>query len=107
MLQVILKELPIHSGSITVEGRLSYASQVPWIFPSSLRQNILFGEQYDRNRYYQVIKACALERDFDAFTHGDKTLVGERGIMLSGGQKARVSLARYKYVIVYVNVYSI
>ncbi|XP_049801233.1 probable multidrug resistance-associated protein lethal(2)03659 isoform X2 [Schistocerca nitens] len=97
LLQTILGELPATSGTLAISGKVSYASQEPWLFAATIRQNILFGEPYDRERYWQVIKACALEVDFDSFPHRDKTLVGDRGIMLSGGQKARVNLARAVY----------
>ncbi|XP_049854061.1 ATP-binding cassette subfamily C member 4-like [Schistocerca gregaria] len=97
LLQAILNELPLCSGSLCVKGKLSYASQQPWLFAASLRQNILFGEPFDRRRYRKVVKACALEQDFAMFPYGDRTLVGERGVTLSGGQKARINLARAVY----------
>lgn len=97
LIQAILKELPLISGSIQVHGKISYASQEPWLFSSSVRQNILFGLPMDKARYKEVVKRCALEKDFAMFPHGDKTIVGERGQSLSGGQKARVSLARACY----------
>ena len=78
-------------------GKVAYAPQEPWIFSGSLRQNILCGLNYDVKRYNTVIEACALERDFSLFPNGDFTLVGERGVSISGGQKARVSLARALY----------
>lgn len=65
------------------------------MFASTLRQNIIFGEPFDRRHYRRVVKACALEQDFSMFPLGDKTLVGERGVTLSGGQKARINLARF------------
>jgi ATP-binding cassette, subfamily C (CFTR/MRP), member 4 len=97
LLQAILKELPTQEGSIVVNGKISYATQEPWVFSSSVKQNILFGEKYDKARYDEVVKVCALKRDFEMFPHGDETLIGERGSSLSGGQKARVSLARTIY----------
>lgn len=88
-LQVLLRELPLESGSINVNGSMSYASQEPWVFAASVRQNILFGEEFDRNRYNAVVKSCSLTRDFEQFENGDRTIVGEKG-SLSGGQKARI-----------------
>uniref|UniRef100_A0A182WC63 Multidrug resistance-associated protein lethal(2)03659 n=1 Tax=Anopheles minimus TaxID=112268 RepID=A0A182WC63_9DIPT len=97
LIHAILGELPLESGSIKVNGDISYASQEPWLFSGTVRQNILFGLPMDRERYKQVVKTCALERDFHLFSNGDKTIVGERGVSLSGGQKARISLARAVY----------
>lgn len=97
LFHVILKELPINSGTIRVDGKISYSSQEAWLFNGSVRQNILFGEDYNEERYKQVIKVCALESDFDLFPFGDRTLVGEKGKALSGGQKARINLARCVY----------
>lgn len=90
LLQAILRELPIESGSIDVNGTLSYASQEPWVFAGTVRQNILFGQEYEKERYNSVIKACALATDFEQLPDGDRTIIGERGTSLSGGQKARV-----------------
>lgn len=96
-LQLLLKELPANSGRVNITGSISYASQEPWLFVSSVRNNILFGQPYLKNRYKDIVKVCALETDFEQFPHGDKTLVGERGTSLSGGQRARVNLARSVY----------
>lgn len=97
LLQTILGELEVKAGSIEVNGTISYASQEPWVFASSMRQNITFGAEYDKKRYNDVVKACALEKDFKQFAQGDLTIVGERGASLSGGQKARINLARALY----------
>jgi ATP-binding cassette subfamily C (CFTR/MRP) protein 4 len=97
LLQVILKEIEPTKGFVDVEGAVSYAVQEAWIFSASVRQNILFGEEMDLEKYQKVIRVCALEEDLSLFPHGDQTLVGERGVMLSGGQKARISLARAVY----------
>lgn len=97
LLHTILKELPVKEGSIEVEGQISYASQEPWVFGGSVRQNILFGQKYDELKYKEVLRVCALERDLTLFPHGDRTLVGERGVTLSGGQRARINLARAVY----------
>lgn len=97
LLYLLLNELTPKTGRITLQGSLSYASQEPWLFSSTIRNNILFGNKYDRHTYNKVVKVCALQKDFDQFLLGDKTLVGERGSALSGGQKARVNLARAVY----------
>ncbi|XP_074038034.1 probable multidrug resistance-associated protein lethal(2)03659 isoform X2 [Leptinotarsa decemlineata] len=97
LLQMILKELPLKSGNMDLKGRISYASQEPWIFVSNIRNNILFGQTFQEKRYNDVINACALSEDLAQFPYGDKTIVGERGTSLSGGQRARISLARAVY----------
>ncbi|XP_022919142.2 probable multidrug resistance-associated protein lethal(2)03659 [Onthophagus taurus] len=97
LLHVILQELPLLEGDLHVYGSISYASQDPWLFGGSIRDNILFGQPFKSDRYQKVTKVCALERDFSLFQHGDMTLVGERGVTLSGGQKARINLARAIY----------
>ncbi|XP_017117181.1 probable multidrug resistance-associated protein lethal(2)03659 [Drosophila elegans] len=97
LIQAILGELPAESGEIKVSGSLSYASQDPWLFSGTVRQNILFGQPMDRRRYHSVVRKCALERDFELLPLKDKTIVGDRGASLSGGQKARISLARAVY----------
>lgn len=89
LLQLLLRELPIQSGALNINGTTSYASQEPWVFAASVRQNILFGESYDSDRYNKVVKCCALLSDFEQFENGDRTIIGEKGT-LSGGQKARI-----------------
>ncbi|XP_076648329.1 ATP-binding cassette sub-family C member 4 [Halictus rubicundus] len=96
-LSAILGEIEVTEGQIKVNGSLSYAGQEAWVFGSTVRQNILFGQPYDRPRYQRVVKACSLLRDFKQFPQGDQTVVGERGSSLSGGQKARINLARSLY----------
>ncbi|KAL7728495.1 hypothetical protein ACLKA6_012510 [Drosophila palustris] len=97
LFQLLLGELPIVDGGVIIQGELSYASQEPWLFTGTVRNNILFGEQYDRKRYQEVTRCCALSTDFQQLSNGDKTIVGERGASLSGGQRARISLARAVY----------
>lgn len=94
---MILQELPLISGTLRVNGEISYASQEPWLFAGTVRQNILFGLPMEKQRYNTVIKKCALERDFSLLPYGDKTIVGDRGVSLSGGQRARINLARAVY----------
>ncbi|KAG6887018.1 hypothetical protein C0995_002341, partial [Termitomyces sp. Mi166 len=76
---------------------LSYASQTPWLQHQSIRSNILFNAPFDAARYNAVIDACALRPDLDVLEDGDMTEIGARGVSLSGGQKARVALARAVY----------
>uniref|UniRef100_A0A8R1ETX6 ABC transmembrane type-1 domain-containing protein n=1 Tax=Caenorhabditis japonica TaxID=281687 RepID=A0A8R1ETX6_CAEJA len=84
-------------GRIGVNGRVAYVPQQPWIQNMTLRDNITFGRPFDRKRYDQVLHACALKADIKILPAGDRTEIGEKGINLSGGQKARVSLARAVY----------
>ncbi|XP_066260610.1 ATP-binding cassette sub-family C member 4-like [Euwallacea similis] len=97
LLNLILGELEFFSGKLVVSGIISYASQEPWLFAGTVRQNILFGKQFNPERYYQTIRVCALKRDFSLLPYGDRTMVGERGTSLSGGQRARINLARAVY----------
>lgn len=79
------------------QGGVSYAAQESWCLSSSIRDNILFGSPYDEARYRKVIHDCALEPDIKMFDDGDQTEIGEKGVTLSGGQKARITLARAIY----------
>ncbi len=72
-------------GKCYIQGRISYASQEAWIFAGNVRQNILFGREFNEDKYKGVVKAAALEDDFKQFEFGDQTIVGERGVSLSGG----------------------
>ncbi|PPQ64837.1 hypothetical protein CVT24_008202 [Panaeolus cyanescens] len=78
-------------------GGVAYAAQESWVQNETIRENILFGAPYDEQRYKKVIYQCALTRDLELFEAGDQTEVGEKGLTLSGGQKARVTLARALY----------
>ncbi|XP_044176120.1 ATP-binding cassette sub-family C member 4-like isoform X1 [Acropora millepora] len=97
LLMVLLGELPVISGERKVLGKIGYASQQAWIFSGTVKENIVFGQEFVQDRYLRVIEACALKKDLEVFHSGDSTLVGERGVVLSGGQKARISLARAVY----------
>ncbi|XP_057686609.1 multidrug resistance-associated protein 4 [Corythoichthys intestinalis] len=97
LLSSILGELPVEKGAMKVKGQLTYAAQQPWVFPGTIRGNILFGKEMDLRKYERVLRACALKRDLELLPDGDLTLIGDRGATLSGGQKARINLARAVY----------
>uniref|UniRef100_A0A8B9R7K2 Cystic fibrosis transmembrane conductance regulator n=1 Tax=Astyanax mexicanus TaxID=7994 RepID=A0A8B9R7K2_ASTMX len=97
LLSTILGELPQDKGVVKVRGDLTYASQQPCVFPGTIRSNILFGKELQPQRYEKVLRACALKRDMELLPEGDLTVIGDRGATLSGGQKARVNLARAVY----------
>ncbi|XP_033642849.1 multidrug resistance-associated protein 4-like [Asterias rubens] len=97
LLMALLKELPTISGDININGRISYASQEPWVFSGTIRQNITFGKEFNQRKFDKILNVCSLDKDIKSFSNGDLTIVGERGVTLSGGQKARVNLARSLY----------
>jgi ATP-binding cassette subfamily C (CFTR/MRP) protein 4 len=97
LLKVIMKEHHSVKGEVTVNGSISYASQEPWLFPSTIKQNILFGEDYNEERYLKVLNLCALSEDLQSFAESDNTIVMDRGTNLSGGQQNRINLARAIY----------
>ena len=97
LLMTILGELPISSGAISCIGKIALVSQTPWVYSGTLRENIVFGSKFDVQKYNKVIEVCDLEKDISSFTKRDLTEIGQRGVILSGGQRARVSLARAIY----------
>lgn len=97
-LQALLGELDELSGTSHMPNEMiGYCAQSPWLQSMSIRDNILFSAAYDERRYKRTLEACALLPDLSQFKHGDLTFIGENGIGLSGGQKARVALARAVY----------
>ncbi|XP_070397445.1 multidrug resistance-associated protein 1-like isoform X3 [Dermacentor albipictus] len=97
LLKAILGELHAVHGTVTVKGRVAYVPQVACVFNMTLRDNVLFGEAYEPDRYREVLEACALTRDISSLPAGDLTELGEKGYNLSGGQKQRICLARAAY----------
>ncbi|ETN62867.1 hypothetical protein AND_005415 [Anopheles darlingi] len=98
LLRAILGAIADLTGKRTVHAaRISYCSQMPWIQHDTIRNNILFGEPYNQERYEEVIRACCLVDDFNTFPDRDERIVGEGGQSLSGGQAHRVAIARAIY----------
>jgi ABC-type multidrug transport system fused ATPase/permease subunit len=98
LLQALLGELDTTSGELVRPDQIvAYCAQTPWLQSMSIRDNILFSYPYEESRYKQVLEACALLPDLLEFKDGDLSNIGENGIGLSGGQKARVALARAVY----------
>ena len=98
LIAAINREVAVTEGKIFCAGTIAYVSQTPWVFAGTIRENILFGEDYDKDRFEAVVKVCALKTDLEMFPDGELTIVGEKGAVLSGGQRARVSLARAVYI---------
>ncbi|KAL4264103.1 ATP-binding cassette transporter C [Pleurotus pulmonarius] len=97
LLSAIIGNMTRSEGELIISGSVSYAPQNPWILSATVRENIVFSHEYDETFYNLVIEACALTPDLALLPQGDMTEVGEKGITLSGGQRARVSLARAVY----------
>uniref|UniRef100_F6HBQ8 ABC-type xenobiotic transporter n=1 Tax=Vitis vinifera TaxID=29760 RepID=F6HBQ8_VITVI len=97
LLNSILKEMRLIHGSIYSDGSITYVPQVPWILSGTIRENILFGKAYDPTRYSDVLEACALDIDISLMVGGDMAYIGDKGVNLSGGQRARLALARAIY----------
>ncbi|XLR29253.1 hypothetical protein HN51_049150 [Arachis hypogaea] len=97
LLSCILGEVPKKSGILKVCGTKAYVAQSPWIQSGKIEDNILFGQEMDRERYEKVLESCCLKKDVEVLSFGDQTVIGERGINLSGGQKQRIQIARALY----------
>ena len=97
LLSAIAGEISNASGTIDYQGSVIYLPQTAWVFSGTIKENILFGQPFEESKYERIIDVCALKEDFQRLPDGDQTVVGERGEVLSGGQQARVSLARAVY----------
>ncbi|KAJ7695169.1 metal resistance protein YCF1 [Mycena rosella] len=97
LLSAVIGDMSRSEGKVKLYGSIAYAPQNPWIMSASVRDNITFNHEYDPAFFSLVIEACALGPDIALLPQGELTEVGEKGITLSGGQRARISLARAVY----------
>ena len=97
LISSLLGDLIKHNGMINMHGSVAYVSQQAWIQNLTVRENILFGKKFRKDKYDKVVEACALKPDLEILPGGDQTEIGEKGINLSGGQKQRVNIARAVY----------
>lgn len=102
MLTAMLGEACLLDGTIEAPcpaqgSQVAYVAQTPWLQSSTIKENILFGRPADPERYSSVLEACDLIQDLDALSNGDETVIGAQGVKVSGGQRARISLARALY----------
>uniref|UniRef100_A0A914WGG6 Uncharacterized protein n=1 Tax=Plectus sambesii TaxID=2011161 RepID=A0A914WGG6_9BILA len=97
LLHALIGHMVHQDGEMAVGGSVAFVGQSPWIQNLTLRENVLFGESLDKHRYYRVLSACGLTQDVNRMAANDQSEIGERGVTLSGGQKARLSLARALY----------
>ena len=85
------------NSKIILNGEISYANQQPWVMTDTVKNNIIFNNDFEEDKYNKVVSVCELENDFNEFTNGDKTEINSTNANVSGGQKARISLARCLY----------
>nr|XP_014351311.1 PREDICTED: canalicular multispecific organic anion transporter 2 [Latimeria chalumnae] len=97
LVSALLGEVEKLEGKVSIRGSVAYVPQQAWIQNATLKDNILFGQPFNEEKYQKVLEACALVTDLEMLPGGDQTEIGEKGINLSGGQKQRVSLARALY----------
>ncbi|XP_077987886.1 ATP-binding cassette sub-family C member 4-like isoform X2 [Glandiceps talaboti] len=97
LLRAFMNDLTQERDEFIVEGEISYSSQQAWIFKDTFKRNVIFGNAFNPTKYKNVINVCNLEHDITQLADGENTSLGERGEGLSGGQRARVNLARAVY----------
>lgn len=97
LLSALLGQMTLLEGNLAASGGFAYVSQQAWVLNESLKENILFGSEYDQDKYNAVLEACGLLQDLAELPYGEMTEIGERGVNLSGGQRQRVGLARALY----------
>ncbi|KAF9938744.1 Multidrug resistance-associated protein 1 [Mortierella alpina] len=97
LVSAIIGDMYTIQGRVQIHGRMAYVPQQAWIFNATVRDNIIFGKEFNQELYDRIVRASGLEPDLKMLPAGDNTEIGEKGINLSGGQKQRVSLARAAY----------
>lgn len=97
LLSAVLGEMTRMSGRVVLRGNVAYVSQNPWLQGATVKENIVFGHRFSPDFYEAVLDACAIRQDLAILVDGDETEIGEKGVTLSGGQRARISLARAVY----------
>ena len=99
LVNAIMNNYHIYSSKskIILNGELSYFCQQPWVMTDTVKNNIIFNNEFNEEKYRKVVSVCELENDFNEFANGDKTEINSTSTNVSGGQKARISLARCLY----------
>uniref|UniRef100_H3HCF6 ABC transporter domain-containing protein n=1 Tax=Phytophthora ramorum TaxID=164328 RepID=H3HCF6_PHYRM len=99
LLTAFLGDVACVNGSVYLSPnyKIAYCSEQPWLQTLSIKENVIFGYAYDEAKYYRVLDACCLLEDLESLPNGDDTMIGPKGINLSGGQKSRIALARTLY----------
>ncbi len=97
LLYSIMEEAQKVKGESKIQGSIAYVEQEPFIYPGTIKENITMGLVFDENRFSEAIKVSQLVHDMHLFDNGTETVIGERGVNISGGQRARISLARAIY----------
>ncbi len=97
LLRALLNQNIIEKGKISLNGSIAYISQESFLMNTSVRENILFGKEYEEKKYQKILEHCQLLDDLKSFPSFDITEIGERGLNLSGGQKQRINIARSVY----------
>ena len=97
LLAILNEMLADKKARVTINGSIAYSSQKPWIMSATVKDNITFQSTFDDNKFNKAIYHASLEQDMKILPFGVETEIGEKGINISGGQKARIGLARAIY----------
>lgn len=97
LLLSMMNEMVTKEGTVQKNGKIAFMPQETFLLSATVRENVIFGEEFEEKKYQDIISKCQLISDIKILPGGDKTQIGERGINVSGGQKQRVSIARAVY----------